>query len=41
MSRTFQDKDKLKYGENSSTSIITCSGNYDTIGTVTNVNNEL
>ncbi|EGR33302.1 PAS domain S-box family protein [Ichthyophthirius multifiliis] len=41
INKQFVDSDKLKYGENSSTSIITCSSNYNQIGIVTNVNNEL
>ncbi|KAM3130308.1 hypothetical protein pb186bvf_017604 [Paramecium bursaria] len=35
------DQDRLKYGENSNTCIITCSGNYNNIGIVTNTNNEI
>ncbi|EGR31396.1 PAS domain S-box family protein [Ichthyophthirius multifiliis] len=41
MTRTFQDADKLKYGENSNAAIITVSGNYNQMGIVQNVNNEL
>ena len=39
--KQFIDNDRLKYGENSNTCIITCSGNFNSIGTVTNSNNEI
>ena len=39
--KQFVDIDRLKYGENSNTCIISCSGNYNSIGTVTNSNNEM
>ena len=35
------ENDRLKYGENSNTCIITCSGNYNEMGLVTNCNNEI
>ncbi|CAD8089671.1 unnamed protein product [Paramecium primaurelia] len=35
------DQERQKYGENANTCIITCSGNYNNIGVVTNVNNEI
>jgi hypothetical protein len=33
--------ERQKYGENSNTCIITCSGNNKTVGIVTNSNNEI
>ena len=39
--KQFIDNERLKYGENSTTCIITCSGNYNNLGTVTNINNEI
>ena len=41
MNKQFIDNDKLKYGENSNTCIITTSGNFNTMGTVMNSNNEI
>ena len=41
MSKQFVDNDRLKYGENSNTCIITCSGNYNEMGIVKNCNNEV
>ncbi|EAR98621.2 PAS domain S-box protein (macronuclear) [Tetrahymena thermophila SB210] len=41
VNKQFVDQDRLKYGENSNTAILTVSGNYGQIGTVTNLNNEL
>ena len=35
------DIEGSKYGENSNTCIITVSGNYNSVGTVTNSNNEI
>lgn len=39
--KQFIDNERLKYGENSTTCIVTCSGNYSNLGTVTNINNEV
>jgi PAS domain S-box-containing protein len=39
--KKFVDNERSKYGENSNTCIITLSGNYNSIGTVTNSNNEV
>jgi len=41
VNKQFIDNERLKYGENSNTCIITVSGNLNTIGTVTNSNNEI
>mmetsp|Transcript_28675 Transcript_28675/g.25657 ORF Transcript_28675/g.25657 Transcript_28675/m.25657 type:complete len:287 (-) Transcript_28675:781-1641(-) len=41
INKQFVDNDRLKYGENSNTCIITVSGNSADLGTVTNVNNEI
>jgi PAS domain S-box-containing protein len=41
VNKQFIDNERIKYGENSNTCIITCSGNYNTLGTVTNTNNEI
>lgn len=41
VNKQFIDNERLKYGENSNTCIITVSGNYNSIGTVTNSNNEI
>lgn len=41
VNKQFIDVDRLKYGENSNTCIITCSGNFNMMGQVTNVNNEI
>ncbi|KAL4478284.1 hypothetical protein ABPG72_016596 [Tetrahymena utriculariae] len=41
VNKQFVDQDRLKYGENSNTAILTVSGNYGQIGIVTNLNNEL
>ncbi|CAD8089763.1 unnamed protein product [Paramecium primaurelia] len=35
------DQIRLKYGENANTCIITCSGNFNNMGVVTNCNNEI
>lgn len=35
------DNERSKYGENSNTCIVTLSGNFNSIGTVTNSNNEI
>jgi len=39
--KQFIDNERLKYGENSNTCILTCAGNFNSIGTVTNSNNEI
>ncbi|KAL4466115.1 hypothetical protein ABPG74_004352 [Tetrahymena malaccensis] len=39
--KQFVDVEKLKYGENSSTSIISVSGNLNQVGMVVNTNNEI
>jgi len=39
--KQFIDNDRLKYGENSNTCIVTCSGNFNSIGIVTNTNSEI
>ena len=39
--KQFLDNDRLKYGENSNTCIILCSGNLNQVGIVTNTNNEI
>jgi len=41
VNKQFIDNDRLKYGENSNTCIITCSGNFNSMGLITNVNNEI
>jgi PAS domain S-box-containing protein len=41
VNKQFIDNDRLKYGENSSTCIVTCSGNPAQMGHVNNVNNEI
>lgn len=41
VNKQFIDNDRLKYGENSNTCIITCSGNLNSVGMVTNSNNEI
>eukprot|EP00331_Platyophrya_macrostoma_P019490 CAMPEP_0176470080 /NCGR_PEP_ID=MMETSP0127-20121128/40245_1 /TAXON_ID=938130 /ORGANISM="Platyophrya macrostoma, Strain WH" /LENGTH=784 /DNA_ID=CAMNT_0017864311 /DNA_START=1009 /DNA_END=3359 /DNA_ORIENTATION=- len=41
MSKQFVDNDRLKYGENSNTCIITVSGNYNEMGIIKNCNNEI
>ncbi len=41
VNRQFIDNDRLKYGENSNTCIITLSGNLNSMGIVTNSNNEI
>lgn len=41
MNNKFADNEKQKYGENSNTCIINCSGNKNNMGIVTNVNNEI
>ncbi|KAL4459259.1 hypothetical protein ABPG73_001296 [Tetrahymena malaccensis] len=38
--KQFVDSDKIKYGENSNTCIITVSGNLNSVGTISNTNNE-
>jgi len=39
--RQFVDDDKLKYGDNANPSIITCSGNFTTMGIILNANNDV
>jgi len=41
VNKQFIDNDRLKYGENSNTCILTVSGNFNNMGTVVNVNNEI
>lgn len=41
VNKQFIDNDRLKYGENSNTCIFTCSGNFNEMGVVKNVNNEI
>lgn len=41
VNKQFIDNDRLKYGENSNTCIATCSGNFNSMGLVLNINNEL
>lgn len=41
VNKQFVDNERLKYGENSNTCLITCSGNFNNIGFVTNTNNEI
>lgn len=41
MNKQFIDNERIKYGENSNTCIITCSGNFEEIGTIKNTNNEI
>lgn len=41
INKQFVDQDRLKYGENSNTAILTVSGNYGEIGVITNLNNEI
>ena len=41
VNKQFIDNDHLKYGENSSTCILTVSGNLGSLGTIKNVNNEI
>ena len=41
LNKQFVDSERLKYGENSNTCIVTCSGNYNNVGCVTNSNNEI
>lgn len=41
INKQFLDNDRQKYGENSNTCIITCSGNYNNMGIITNCNNEI
>lgn len=41
MNKFLIDDDKRKYGENSNTCILTCSGNYNSVGLVQNSNNEI
>jgi len=41
MNKYVIDEDKKKYGENSNTCIITCTGNYNNTGIVFNCNNEI
>jgi len=41
VNKQFIDNDHLKYGENSSTCILTISGNLGSLGTIKNVNNEI
>lgn len=41
VNKQFIDNDRLKYGENSNTCIITCSGNLNSMGIIKNVNNEI
>lgn len=41
MNKMGLDQERQKYGENANTCIVTCSGNYNNIGVVTNVNNEI
>ncbi len=41
VNKQFIDNERLKYGENSNTCILTVSGNHNNIGTVTNSNNEI
>lgn len=38
--KQFVDSDKIKYVENSNTCIITVSGNLNSVGTISNTNNE-
>lgn len=40
VNKQFVDSDRLKYGENSNTCIVTCSGNHNSMGMILNVNNE-
>ena len=37
----FVENERTKYGENSNTCVIACSGNYNSVGRVTNVNSDL
>ena len=39
--KQFADSDRVKYGENSNTCIITVSANYNNTGLITNINNEI
>ena len=41
VNKQFIDNERLKYGENSNTCIATCSGNFNTMGVVLNINNEV
>ena len=41
VNKQFIENDRLKYGENSNTCIITVSGNFNKMGTIKNVNNEI
>ena len=41
INKQFVDKDRQKYGENSNTCIVTISGNYNSIGSIINVNNDV
>ena len=41
VNKQFVEIDRQKYGDNSNTCIITCSGNYNEMGVVTNCNNEI
>ena len=41
VNKTLVDQDRLKYGENSNTCILTVSGNFNNLGNVTNSNNEI
>lgn len=41
VNKQFIDSDRLKYGENSNTCIMTVSGNFNSMGTVINANNEI
>ena len=41
MNKQFADNDRVKYGENSNTCILTVSGNYNSMGLISNSNNEI
>ena len=41
VNKTLVDQDRLKYGENSNTCILTVSGNFNNLGNVTNSNKEI
>jgi len=41
MNKQFIDNERLKYGENSNTLIITASGNSNSMGLILNANNEI
>ena len=41
INKQFLDNDRQKYGENSNTCIVTCSGNYNNMGVITNCNMEV